>query len=130
MLEATALQAEAQNRKVTTSEAMAAGKAVIDCGATKSLGSVRALENLMKLSKHGVCQVDTADRPVFGFGNSSEDRCVSTLRLKIQASEKPGIMKIHALDRGAGPGVIIGGDVKVARSDNRLRGGRHGDATC
>ena len=90
-------------RKVTTQEAMASGKAVIDCGATKSLGSVRALENLMQLSSHGVCQVDTQDRPVFGFGNSSEDRCVSTLHLKIQAGEKPGVMKIHALDRGSGP---------------------------
>ena len=90
-------------RKVTTQEAMASGKAVIDCGAAKSLGSVRALENLTQLSSHGVCQMDTQDRPVFGFGNSSEDRCVSTLHLKIRAGEKPGVMKIHALDRGSGP---------------------------
>ena len=89
--------------RVTTSEAVATGKAVIDCGATKSIGSVQALERLMQLSQHGVSQVETADRPVFGFGNSSEDRCISTLHVKIRAAEKPGVMKIHALDQGAGP---------------------------
>ncbi|CAE7550693.1 unnamed protein product, partial [Symbiodinium pilosum] len=89
--------------RVTTSEAVATRKAVIDCGATKSIGSVQALERLMQLSQHGVSQVDTADRPVFGFGNNSEDRCISTLHVKIRAAEKPGVMKIHALDQGAGP---------------------------
>ena len=52
--------------KPTTSDAVAAGKAVIDCGATKSIGSVRALEQVMKLSKHGIKKVDTQDRPLFG----------------------------------------------------------------
>ena len=89
--------------KPSTSDAVAAGKAVIDCGATKSIGSVQALEQLMRLSPMGVSQVDTVDRPIFGFGNSSEDRCISTLHLNVQAGEKPGIMKIHALNRGSGP---------------------------
>ena len=101
--EADAWSLQARHSKPTTCDAVASGKAVIDCGATKSIGSVLALEQLMKLSPHGVSQVDTADRPVFGFGNSSEDRCVSTLHLRVQAGEKPGIMKIHALNRGAGP---------------------------
>ena len=89
--------------KPTTSDAVAAGKAVIDCGATKSIGSARALEQVMKLSKHGIKKVDTQDRPRFGFGNSSEDRCISTLHLNVQAAEQPGIMRIHALNRGSGP---------------------------
>ena len=57
----------------------------------------------MRVSKLGVSQVDTVDRPVFGFGNSSEDCCISTLHLNIRAGDKPGVMKIHALNRGAGP---------------------------
>ena len=31
------------------------------------------------------------------------DRCISTLHLNVQAAEQPGIMRIHALDRGSGP---------------------------
>ena len=98
-----AWNAQERSRRLTTTEAMETGRAVIDCGATKSLGSVKALETVMRLSQHGVSQVDVRDRPVFGFGNSSEDRCVSTLHLRIQAGEKPGVMKIHALDKGCGP---------------------------
>ena len=49
------------------------GKAVVDCGVTKSLGSVQALERIMALSKNGISEADTNNRPTFGFGNSSED---------------------------------------------------------
>ena len=70
---------------MTTSEAVNMGKAIIDCGATKSLGSVYALEKVMQLSSNGINHVDVNDKPVFGFGNSSEDRCVSTLHVNLQA---------------------------------------------
>ncbi|CAE7511973.1 unnamed protein product, partial [Symbiodinium pilosum] len=88
---------------MTTSEALNMGKAIIDCGATKSLGSVYALEKVMQLSANGVNHVDVNDKPVFGFGNSSEDRCVSTLHLNLQAGGRPGQLKIHALDKGSAP---------------------------
>ena len=78
----------------STADAVAEGKAILDCGATKSLGSVYALEQVMRLSQNGVSQVDTNNRPVFGFGNSSEDKCVSTLHLNLQAG---------ALDKGTAP---------------------------
>ena len=97
-----AWSAQGSAHRPSTGDAAAAGKAVIDCGATKSLGSVQALEQLMRVSKLGVSQVDTVDRPVLGFGNSSEDRCISTLHLNIRAGDRPGV-KIHALNRGAGP---------------------------
>ena len=42
-------------------------------------------------------------RPVFGFGNSSRDQCISTAKLSIQADQKPGHLRIHALDKGEGP---------------------------
>ena len=88
---------------ISTADAVEAGKAVLDCGATKSLGSVVALENIMKRSQHGVSRVDVNDRPLFSFGNSSEDQCVSTLHLKVAAAGRPGVIKIHALDRGSAP---------------------------
>ena len=87
----------------TTAEAVAEGKAIIDCGATKSLGSVHALEQVMRLSQNGMSRVDTDNQPVFGFGNSSEDRCVSTLHLNLRAGGRPGTLRIHALDKGSAP---------------------------
>ncbi|CAE7735180.1 RE1, partial [Symbiodinium sp. CCMP2456] len=98
---------EAQANLVTTAEAVSSGKAVIDCGATKSLGSVEALEHMMRLSQHGVDAIDTGDAPVFGFGNSSEDRCVSTLHLRLAAGGRPGVIRIHALDKGSAPVLMI-----------------------
>ena len=93
---------------ITTRDAVMQGKAVIDGGATKTLGSVTALQYIMDLNKAkvgdtGINDLDLSDRPVFGFGNSSRDQCISTAKLSIQADQKPGNLKIHALDRGEGP---------------------------
>ena len=96
---AEALQVTAPN----TTEAMLQGKAVVDCGATKSLGSVRALERIMALSTNGVSDVDVRNKPTFGFGNSSEDTCVSTLHLRLNADGRPGLLRVHALDKGQAP---------------------------
>lgn len=68
---------EVGNRK-STSEAIAAGLAVVDGGATKTLASVHALEaiqdgNLQKYQHDRVIHVDPSNRPSFGFGNSSRD---------------------------------------------------------
>ena len=93
---------------ITTKEAVLQGKAVIEGGATKTLGSVTALQHIMDLNQgkggdSGVSGVDLSDRPIFGFGNSSRDQCVSTAKLSISADQKPGHLKIHALDKGEGP---------------------------
>ncbi|CAE7837991.1 RE2 [Symbiodinium sp. CCMP2592] len=92
----------------TTATAVEQGKCVIDSGATKSLGSTYALERLMACNikakgTAAVHGVDQHDRPTFGFGNSSSDRCLSTVTMALQAQGQPGQMKIHALDRGQGP---------------------------
>jgi hypothetical protein len=84
---------------------------VIDGGATKTIGSVYALEKIMSLNqrktgKTGVLAVDTDECPVFGFGNSTEERCVSTLALGLRADGREGQLKVHALDRGSGPVLI------------------------
>ena len=43
------------------------------------------------------------NKPMFGFGNSSQDRCVSTTKMKITADQKEGVLTVHALDKGKGP---------------------------
>eukprot|EP00435_Cladocopium_sp_Y103_P073572 s26_g44.t1 len=93
---------------ITTKDAVFQGKAVVDGGATKTLGSVVALERVMQLNNEkkgnsGLQALDLLDRPVFGFGNSSKDQCVSTASLNIEANGQPGQVRVHALDRGEGP---------------------------
>eukprot|EP00435_Cladocopium_sp_Y103_P054218 s1007_g17.t1 len=77
-------------------------------GATKTLASVAALERIMELNNgkngcHGVRNLDLADRPMFGFGNSTTDRCLSTACLDITAGGRKGELRVHTLDRGEGP---------------------------
>ena len=95
-------------RGLTTGEVVSQGKAVLDGGATRTLGSVAALEKIMEINqrthgKSGLSSVDLEDRPTFGFGNSSRDQCVSTALLNVQANGRGGELKVHALDKGSGP---------------------------
>ena len=96
---------------LTTAQAVALGRGVIDGGATKTIGSVYALERIMSLNQSktgrtGVLSVDTEECPIFGFGNSTEERCVSTLALGLRADGRQGQLRVHALDRGSGPVLI------------------------
>ncbi|CAE7456417.1 unnamed protein product [Symbiodinium microadriaticum] len=93
---------------ISTADAVEQGKAVIDGGATKTLASINAMEKIMQLNtmkkgNTGLLSVDLSERPIFGFGNGSEDRCSSTVQLRIDADQKAGEVKVHCLDRGNGP---------------------------
>ena len=94
--------------KLTTEEAIRQGYGIIDGGATKTLGSLHALgaiadENLRKHNEDRVIEVNTKERPVFGFGNSSRNQCVSIAKMKIEAGPKAGVLTVHALEKGQGP---------------------------
>ncbi len=98
----------AANYGISTREAVEQGKAVVDGGATKTIGSVVAIEKIMNLNcgkkgHSGVSHLDLHDRPVFGFGNSSRDQCLSTAALEINADGQSGEVRVHALDKGEGP---------------------------
>ena len=102
------IDAEAWAAEVTTAQAVEQGKCVIDPGATRTLGSVSAVEKIMQLKaaregSTGILEVDNMNRPTFGFGNSSRDQCLSTIKLALQANGRPGSLQIHTLDRGTGP---------------------------
>ena len=93
---------------LTTQEAVRDGWCVVDGGATKTLGSITAIQHILDKNQreHGqsrLLAVDTDRQPVFSFGNSSENKCSSTVHLGIQAEEKQGQLTIHALDAGEGP---------------------------
>ena len=92
----------------TTTEAVKQGKAVVDGGATRTLASIEAMEAIMKINeaKHGctgLAELNMDEKPVFGFGNGSENRCASTAQLKIHANQQPGRLRVHCLDHGDGP---------------------------
>ena len=93
---------------LTSEQAMLQGKVILDGGATRTLGSVKALEQVMDLNQKsrgdsGIKCVDSEQRPILGFGNSSVDRCLSTAWLKVLANGREGELKVHTLDRGARP---------------------------
>eukprot|EP00435_Cladocopium_sp_Y103_P056856 s442_g19.t1 len=93
---------------LTTAQIVEAGKAVIDGGATRSIGSTYALNRVLELNeekygKDGLKGLDMEDRPSFGFGNSSRERCVSTANLTVPWNQQEGVLKVHALDKGTSP---------------------------
>ena len=93
---------------LTTADVVRQGKAVIDGGATQSIGSVHALSQILELNEKkrgsdGLANLDMTDRPSFGFGNSSRDRCASTASLSVPMAGKESVLKVHALDCGEAP---------------------------
>ena len=96
---------------LSTPQAVAAGMGVIDSGATKTLGSVSAIESVMRVNqgkngRSGIEHVDVSDQPVFGFADSGEAQCVSTVKLLLQAAGQKGFLRVHALNKGSGPILI------------------------
>ena len=60
-------------------------------------------QNVNKHKDGRVLQVDTTNQPLFGFGNSTKDRCLSTTTMGITADQKAGELTVHTLDKGDGP---------------------------
>ncbi|OLQ14646.1 hypothetical protein AK812_SmicGene1202 [Symbiodinium microadriaticum] len=103
-----ALSASSVSAGLTTAEAVKQGMAVVDGGATQTIGSAIAIEAVMKANAakrgtSGLQSVDTRDPPVFSFGNSTENRCLSTAKLQVFAGGTPGEMTIHTLEDGESP---------------------------
>ena len=93
---------------ISTSEAVAQGMAVIDGGATQTIGSVKALEavlakNRQKYGTSGLKGVSVDEPPTFSFGNSTENRCLSTAQLHVQANGGAGELRVHTLECGESP---------------------------
>ena len=83
---------------------------IIDSGATSSLGSVDALEEVMKenVAKHGSSnmEIDIQQRPTFRFGNGQQKTCISTVRMGMGAGSKQGTMEVHVHDSPMQPVLI------------------------
>lgn len=78
------------------------GKAIIDGGATASVGSIDALDKVQALN-HAKGQpremsVSFGQCPSFRFGNNGRTQCLSTAQVEVPLAEKTGTMKIHVHD--------------------------------
>ena len=78
------------------------GKAVIDCGATKSLGGINALEKLAKRNarKYGETRMalDLEDCPTFTFGNGRRAKVNGRATFEIEENGNGCTIDIHGLD--------------------------------
>ena len=75
---------------------------------TRTLGSIESVTriNRSKTGSYGVEGVDVSDKPVFGFADSGEAQCASTVQLLLKAAGQKGFLKVHALSKGGGPILI------------------------
>ena len=104
----SAVQGNHELQGLTTQEAVQKGMAVIDGGATQTIGSVNALEAVLRrnFEKYGCSKLkdlNIKNPPTFSFGNSSENRCLSTARLGVLADGVPGELSVHTLEQGQSP---------------------------
>ena len=83
---------------------------VIDSGATSSLGSAEALEEIMKANYDScgdaMISIDTMNRPTFKFGNGNKTTCLSTALLGLGADGKKGTFEVHVHDHAGQPVLV------------------------
>ena len=75
-----------------------AGKAIVDCGATRSIGGVTALESLGRLLGPEQISMDFTQRPWFTFGNGSRQQTMSRATFQVTAGLRTGKVNIYVLD--------------------------------
>ena len=98
----------AGDQKMTTQQAMKAGYGVLDAGATKTMGSITALQHVREaawrdLQQDNIEAVDTQDQPTFGFADSESAKCSSTCLVQLPVESQQMKLRVHALDRGQVP---------------------------
>ncbi|CAE7378109.1 unnamed protein product, partial [Symbiodinium sp. CCMP2456] len=83
-------------------EIVATGKAIIDGGATSSLGSEEALQQVAMLNWKATgrdsIEIVPEERPSFRFGNKAQHTCLSTALLRLPISCKDSQMRVHIHD--------------------------------
>ena len=63
-------------------------------------------QNRQKYSKSRLKEVTTENPPTFSFANSTENRCLSTASLLVEANGQKGELIVHTLDHGQSPIVV------------------------
>ena len=97
-----------QDTGITTDDAIRLGKAIIDGGATRTMGSLHAVESLLtanqeKWGTNLVANIDPSERPTFGFGNSMKARSVSTCYMQVPSDKQRMKVRVHVIEEGRAP---------------------------
>lgn len=103
---ATDNEIEAVNQMAANLQTMSgildSGMAIIDGGATSTVGSVDALERIQELNQQQGqdhrCILDFEEKPSFRFGNNGRKTCMSTAQLPVPLHGVMGHMRVHIHD--------------------------------
>ena len=101
------------------------GKAIINGGATSTLGSEEAMQNIAKLrwdryGKDGI-EIKADAPPSFRFGNNAKTNCMSTAMLDVALDGQDGnLLSIKAL-RASGAVVDYGADEILLKNINAYK---------
>ena len=99
---ATAFSSQKEELGFSLDSIVNAGHAIIDGGATSSVGSVEALEKIIELQRQSgfssEVEVEPSSRPNFRFGNNGRKQCLSTTTLSVPLNDQQGSMRIHVHD--------------------------------
>ena len=87
---------------MTMNSLLEAGKAIIDPGATSTVGSVDAMTRIDSINRgQGLqreIQIDPKERPSFRFGNNGRTTCLSTAQLPVPLHGGMSTMRVHVHD--------------------------------
>ena len=85
-----------------TEEHQEAGKAIVDCGATESIGGIRALESMGKLVGQEQNSIGPDDRPWCTFENGGRKQAMPGATFHMITGRRPGKDNFYVLDAPAG----------------------------
>ena len=91
-----------EDTRFVAKEHQEAGKAIVDGGATESIGGVTALELLGRLIGPEQIQIDSNDRPWFICEDGSRQQVMSKVTFHMTAGRRSGKENFYVLDAPAG----------------------------
>ena len=91
-----------EDTRFVAKEHQEAGKAIVDCGATRSIGGILVLESVGRLVGPEQISIDLDNRPWFTFENGSPQQVMSGATFHVIAGRRPGKENFYVLDAPAG----------------------------
>ncbi|OLQ10860.1 hypothetical protein AK812_SmicGene5400 [Symbiodinium microadriaticum] len=93
---------EAEENLMALHEILNSGHAIIDGGATSSLGSEEAVQKVAEMNWQATgedpIEILPDEQPAFRFGNNAQHRCMSTALVKLPSQQMNSRMRIHVHD--------------------------------
>ena len=93
---------EPEDNMLALGQILESGNAIIDGGATSSLGSEEAVQKVASLNWEATgedsIEILPSEQPAFRFGNNAQHKCMSTALVKLPITSMNSRMKIHVHD--------------------------------